>query len=102
MNDLKRIKEIEEEVAEKIKKAWQNADTSISEIKAKERKMIQEEIERAGVEVEKDIKDAEIRAKKDAERIIMDGKKRILEIQNAASKRFDNAVELIMKEFGGD
>ena len=47
MNDLELIKQVEEEVAGKIKKVRQDADASISEMKAREGQMIQDDVDLA-------------------------------------------------------
>lgn len=102
MNDLERIKGVEKEVAEKVERAKRAADASISEIKAKEKQLIQKQVDKVKAEIEKKIKETEIKAKKDAQKIIMDGKKQLVKIQNLASERWDSAVELIMEESRGD
>ena len=102
MNDLERIKGVEKEVAEKIERAKRDADASIIEMKTKEKQMIQKRVDKAKAEIEKKIKETKIKAKRDAQKIITDGKKQIVKIRDLASKRWDNAVELIMEELRGD
>jgi|GEM_PF-1635028 len=102
MNELEGIKEIEEEVAGEIKRARQAADARINEIKAKETQMIQKEVGKAKAEMEKKIKEAEIKARENTEKILADGKKQITKIQSLASKREAKVIELIVKELKGD
>ena len=101
MNDLELIKQVEEEVAGKIKKARQDADASISEMKAREGQMIQDEVGKAKAGVGNKVKETKMKAEKDAEKIITDGEKQVIEIRNLALERQDNAVELIMNELMG-
>ena len=101
MNDLGLIKQVEDEVAKEIEKAKQDADAGISEIKAREDQMIQKEAEKAKAEVGNKVKETKMKAEKDAEKIITDGEKQVIEIRNLALERQDNAVELIMNELMG-
>ncbi|MEA3254882.1 MAG: hypothetical protein U9Q22_03490 [Candidatus Altiarchaeota archaeon] len=101
MNDLELIKQVEEEVAGKIKKARQDANASINEMNAREGQMIQDEVGKAKAEIKAKLKETKMKAEKNAKKIVTDGGKQVIELQNLVSERQDNAVELIMNELRG-
>ncbi len=101
MNELERIKEVERDVAQQVENARKEADASISKTAAEEEQIIQKEVEKARGEIERKSREREVDARREADKIISDVKKHVTRIRNMASKKEDDAIKVILKEFTG-